>query len=369
MEKQRRETRAPWWCGEGGAAMNDAARLEHVLEKNLLPLCILAGLVLVMKAPGPGEALSRLHLTGWLVALILLGEGIKLDLSRLSSPRRYLKPVALGLAVAFLAFPAGAFLLAKAFSLLADYMAGLVLICSLPCSLASATVISSNAGGGSAAALLLLLALNLFGLAARPENLNLWHGGTTHVDDVDILAKLVLYLFLTVAAGQGLKRLAPGVAARIRPVFRYVPAACIGIIIYASCSEESRLMGSLSLGEVLHLLVPCLILHAAMLGGAYAAGRWALKLLEPVSRAVAVVCSEKPLSLAVALWSLSFAGEYPLAVFPLVMIYIVQVLLDSVWASHVRAGESRPGEKHPHSKETTCEKSSWSPSPGRTARA
>jgi predicted Na+-dependent transporter len=339
-------------------AAREMAKLEHGLEKNLLLLGILAALALAVKIPGPGAALSRLEITGWLVALIFLGEGVKLDLSRLASPSRYVKPALLGLVMAFLVFPAGAFLMAKLFSLQSDYLVGLVLICSLPCSLASATVISANADGDSTAALFLLLALNLVGLVATPELLRLWLGGAAHVDDADIMLKLVLYLFIPVAAGQLLKWAAPALAARLRPAFRYVPALCIAVIIYASCAKESARIEALSLGGVLHLLAPCLLLHAAVLALSFGSGRYLLHLEERVNRAVAVICSEKPLSLAVALWSLSFAKDHPLAVFPPVMIYIVQVLLDSAWAAHVQGRRGaqdttsacRPGEQQgkPH---------------------
>ncbi|MDK2956369.1 MAG: solute carrier family 10 (sodium/bile acid cotransporter), er 7 [Desulfovibrionales bacterium] len=326
--------------GPVNPALGELARLEHALERNLLPLCILAALALSLHASGPGVALSRLHLTGWLVALIFLGEGVKLDLSRLASPRRYAKPVVLGAVVAFGFFPAGAYLLAQVFALSPSYMVGLVLISCLPCSLASAMVIASNAGGDSVAALCLLLSLNIIGLVAVPECLQLWLGGSVHVDDVDIMLKLVLYLFAPMTAGQLLKRAAPGFVRRIRPALRYIPAVCIGLIIYAWCSKESRLIAAQSVEDIILVAIPSVLLHASALALSYGVGRRVLNLEPRVNRAVAVVCSEKPLSLAVALWSLSFAKSYPLAIFPPVVFAILQVLLDSVWASHLQAGEA-----------------------------
>jgi predicted Na+-dependent transporter len=321
------------------AAFGELARLEHALERNLLPLGILAALAFSMETPGPGVALARLHPTGWLVALIFLGEGIKLDVSRLAAPQRYVKPALFALAMAFVFFPAGAFILAKVFSLQTDYMVGLVLISCLPCSIASAMVISTNAGGDRLTAMCVLLVLNLAGLVAVPETLRLWLGGATHVDDVDIMIKLILYLFAPVTAGQLLKGLAPGFALRIRPAFRYVPALCISVIIYASCSKESRLIASQSVEDIVLVAIPCVLLHVAVLWSAYGIGRRLMGFTPQVNRAVAVVCSEKPLSLALALWSLSFAQSHPLAVLPPVVFSLLQVLLDSVWASHLRAGD------------------------------
>ncbi len=312
------------------------AALAHLVERNLLLFGLALGLAGAMYFPGPGLWLDGLGLTGLFIGLIFFHEGIRLDLSLARHPGRFLRPVSWGAVVALGVFPAAAFGVGRLFGLAGDDLIGLIIIASMPCSLTSAMVITEKAGADGLTAVILLVSLNLLGLATIPLNLSLWLGRAVEVRPAAIVVKLVLYLFLPLVLGQALRRVGPVLVRRIEPATRFLPPICLGLIIYAAVSDETERLLSLKWHTVFHLLWPCLVLHLALLGLAFAGGRWLFGLRGRVNRAVAVVASEKPITVAVAVWSMSFQAAHPLAVFPMVMLYVAQIVIDSVWAGASR---------------------------------
>jgi len=320
------------------SARDPLASLAHLVERNLLLLGLALGLAGAIYFPGPGLWLDGLGLTGVFIGLIFVHEGIRLDLAPARHPGRFLRPLSWGAVVALGAFPAAASFVGRLFGLAGDDLTGLIIISAMPCSLTSAMVIAEKAGADDLTAVVLLVTLNLLGLATIPLNLSLWLGRAVEVSPLAIVIKLAFYLFLPLALGQALRRLGPALVRRIEPAARFLPPLCLGLIIYAAFADETERLLALRWHTVFHLLWPCLTLHLAMLGLAFIGGRWPFGLTGRVNRAVAAVASEKPITVAVAVWSMSFQNAHPLALFPMVTLYLAQIVVDSVWA---RAGSAR----------------------------
>jgi predicted Na+-dependent transporter len=275
------------------------------------------------------------------IGLIFFHEGLRLDLALARRPGRFLRPVSWGAVVALGVFPAAAFGAGRLFGLAGDDLTGLIIIAAMPCSLTSAMVIAEKAGADDLTAVVLLAALNLLGLASIPLNLSLWLGRGVEVRPLAIVVKLVLYLFLPLVLGQVLRRIGPGLVRRLEPAAGFLPPLCLGLIVYAAFADETQRLLALKWHTVFHLLWPCLALHLTLLGLAFVGGRWLFGLKDRVNRAVTVVASEKPITVAVAVWSMSFQAAHPLAVFPMVMLYVAQIVTDSVWAGFARDSASR----------------------------
>jgi predicted Na+-dependent transporter len=316
------------------------AHIEHFTKKNLLLAGIFLALLLAMYAPGPGVSLSRLDLTGFLVGLIFFGQGMELDTRQLKHLRRFVKVIAWGVFVSFVAYPVVAWVTARAFSMPKDIMTGFLIICASPCTLAAGPAIAARARGDALTAIILILTLNFVGLIAFPENLKLWLGSVTRINDIDVILKLIFYLFIPVTAGQGLRFKAPGLVKKGEPFLKYLPVICLALIIYASCSEESHLLWELKFSDVFLILLPSLCVHLFMFALIFLTGRYIFKFHGPQNRAITIICSEKPLTLSVAVWSMAFAKMHPLAIFPIVIFYIVEIVTDSFWALTLARGSS-----------------------------
>ena len=308
------------------------AHIEHIAEKNLLLAGISFALIMAIYVPAPGAFLSKFDLTGLLVALIFIGQGMDLDLSHLKHLGRFIKVIIWAVFVSFIAYPVVAWVAIKSFSMPKDIMVGFMIACASPCTLAAGPAISARARGDILTAIILILSLNFVGLIAFPENLKFWLGSVARIDDMDLILKLVFYLFIPVMAGQIFRFRVPELVKKSKPILNYLPVVCLSLIIYTSCAHESKLLWNLKLADIFFILLPSLCVHLFMFALIFLSGRYLFKFSGPLNRTITIICSEKPLTLSVAVWSMAFARIYPLAIFPIVIFYIAEIVTDSFWA-------------------------------------
>jgi predicted Na+-dependent transporter len=81
------------------------------------------------------------------------------------------------------------------------------------------------------------------------------------------------------------------------------------------------------------LLLPSVTVHLILLIVGYFGARYFFRLQEPACRSLAIVCSQKTLPIAIAVWSIAFAQAYPLAVIPALIFHPSQILCDGVLAT------------------------------------
>jgi sodium/bile acid cotransporter 7 len=323
--------------------------LGHLVRKNLLLLGILGAIWLSMHHPVPAAVLQSFDVNAPLVALIFAIQGLHMSFEGCGRLRDYAAMIGVAALVSVVCYPALAAGLSALFGLEADYHIGFILLASLPTSLEAAMAMAASAGGDPLTAVVLLVTLNLIGLVTIPANIALWVGGQAHVGEMAVLGNLLFYLFIPAAAGQWLRRTFPTLPARTEAVARHVPMLCIVILVYTSCSSESALFHSLRLGDLAHIVIPCVLLHAIMVGVAHVAGRRWLRLERPASRSFLFITAEKPMSLSVALWSMTYAAHHPLAIFPILVFYVCQVVLDSALvAGMLRNDLDAPGTAPRH---------------------
>jgi len=309
-----------------------AVHMEHAVRKNLILFGIFLAVILAMYAPAPGVFLDRLHSTGLLVGLIFLGQGMELEMKQLRHLRGFVRIIVWAVFVSFVAYPAVAWLAARSFSMPKDSMVGFIIMCAAPCTLAAGQAISMRARGDGLTAIILILCLNFVGLIAFPENLKLLLGSVTHINDMELILQLIFYLFIPVMAGQVFHLVTPGLVEKLKGAIKYLPVICLAIIVYTSCSQESRLLWELKFADIFLILFPSLCVHLFMFALVFLSGKYIFRFPGPMNRTITIICSEKPLTLSVAVWSMSFAGVHPLAIFPIVIFYIAQIVTDSFWA-------------------------------------
>jgi len=313
--------------------------LTHMVHRNVLLLGILCAIWMSMEHPVPAAALGSFDVNTPLVAAIFLVEGLHMSLSGAGNFRQYFKELGWAALITAALYPAAAFLLARAFGLESDARIGFLLLACLPGSSASMAM-AASAGGDPFTAMLLLISMSLLGIVAIPADLALWMGSSTPVSGFLVMQKLLLYLVLPALGGQVLRRFFPRLPERVAPVTRYVPMACISLLVYFSCSREAALLHELRLVDLMRVIAPCLALHVSMLGLTWLVGRRVLRMADGPARSFLFVISEKPMSLSVALWSMTYAHHHPLAIFPILVFYVGQVIFDSIVVSRMMVGDS-----------------------------
>lgn len=308
---------------------------NHLIQKNILLIGILAAIWMSMHYPVSSEALDGFDINTPLVALIFVIQGLRMSFEGVGNIRRYALMIGGAVLVAVVLYPLLAHFLSIIFGLESDFRIGFLLLASLPSSLEAAMAMAASAGGDPLTAVVLLISLNIVGLVSIPANLALWLGGNTPVNELLVLKKLLFYLFIPAGVGQMLRRYFPKLPEQTERLSHYIPMVCITILVYVSCSRESALFHSLRLSDLAHIIAPCLLLHVIMLTVSHFMGRRWLHLEERPARSFLFITSDKPMSLSVALWSMTYAEHHPLAIFPILVFYVGQVVFDSMVVSRL----------------------------------
>jgi sodium/bile acid cotransporter 7 len=216
----------------------------------------------------------------------------------------------------------------------ADLRLGLMLIASVPCTLASAVIWTRMAVGNEATALLVTLLTNLTGWLFTTAWLLVTTGiGDGGIDGVRMMQKLMLVLVVPVGLGQVLRASGPVVRAASRYKFVLSVTArllTVTIMLKAAVEVRDRLeAGSTPAGGglLLGVLGLCLTIHL----GALIGGLWSSRLVgfhRPNQIAIALAGSQKTLPVALILFDAYFT-DYPLAVVPPVFFHVGQLVVDT----------------------------------------
>jgi predicted Na+-dependent transporter/mannose-6-phosphate isomerase-like protein (cupin superfamily) len=253
-------------------------------------------------------------------------------------------PALWALAVSYGLLPALAWLVGPLLPL-PDLRIGLLIITSVPCTLASAAIWTRLGGGNEAIALLAILLSTSTSWLATPFWLARTTGTYAATDTGSMMAGLFLVLIVPVGLAQ-LSRAIPAVVRTVRRGQTLIGTAsrllvCTmmlkGVVAVADHTsgltvDVLLLTGAVSLG-----------LHLTALAFGVITGR-TLGFGRPECIAIAFSCSQKTLPVALFLYEEYYKGECPLAVVALVFYHVGQLVIDTFIAD---AWTRRPREIPP----------------------
>lgn len=211
-----------------------------------------------------------------------------------------------------------------------DNQIGFMVICCMAPTLVSGAVLAVRAGGDGATALILAVGINLLGILTIPLNLQWSLGAVVRLDTPGLLLKLVLLVLVPAVIGQAIKRFQSDWASQQQRFIRTLPVVALGIIVYLSCSSQADRLKELTFSHLGSLLLPSVVVHLLLLAAGYTGARYLFQFQEPTCRSLAIVCSQKTLPIAIAVWSIAFAEAYPLAVLPALVFHPSQIFCDGV---------------------------------------
>jgi sodium/bile acid cotransporter 7 len=221
-----------------------------------------------------------------------------------------------------------------------DFEIGLVVVVSVPCTLASAVIWTRMAGGNEATALLVTLLTNCTSWLATTAWLTL---GTNlqeiGVATTGLMLRLFLVLVLPLALGQLMRAvsLLAELATRRRKLLEIISRLLtLAIMLKAAVEVRNRLDWSdtaLAALPLLAVAAVCVGVHLVVL----AAGWWSSRALgfdRGNQIAVAIASSQKTLPVALILFDAYFTA-YPLAVVPMVFYHFGQLIVDTFIADEL----------------------------------
>jgi sodium/bile acid cotransporter 7 len=315
--------------------------MKDFLARHWFLLLLTAGLALALGRPGWVEPYTHPLPPLLVVALALFLTAWGLDGRRLYEAIARPLPALGAVALSYGLLPALGLLAGR---LLPDpeYRVGLLIITSVPCTLASAVIWTRLAGGGEATALLAVLLTTGTSWLVTTAWLKAGTGTAVRLDT----AALMSGLFLALVVPVGLAQLARAVRPLARLADRGRASLGVGarlltlaIILKAVVDAGSRLgERAAPLGvEFAAAAGLCVAAHLATL----AAGLWGGRVLglDPPTRiAVAFAGSQKTLPVALYLFDTYFR-EAPLAILPIVSYHVGQLVADTIVADRLARRE------------------------------
>jgi predicted Na+-dependent transporter len=304
-----------------------------LLRENLLLLTICSGILIAWFLPEPGRILKRWGMSNPLVLAIFFCQVLGLEGRELLRKSQLAKAIGWGFVISQIIGPLLGYSTVHVLDWRTDNQVGFMVICCMAPTLVSGTVLAKRAGGDGATALLLAVGLNLLSILAIPFNLQWSLGTVVHLDTLGLLVKLVLLVLTPAILGQVIKRIKPGWAGRQERVISIVPVVALGMIVYLSCSSQADRLKELTISHLGSLLLPSVMVHVLLLALGYTGAKYLLRFHEAASRSLAIVCSQKTLPIAIAVWSIAFSQLYPLAVLPALIFHPSQILCDGALAT------------------------------------
>jgi sodium/bile acid cotransporter 7 len=316
--------------------------MRAFLAKRWFLLALGAGVLLAAACPALLEPVTRQLPAQAAVAVALLLMAWGLESRALGRSLLRPLPALWAVLISYGLVPPLAWAVAGLLPVPADFRVGLVIIASVPCTLASAVLWTRLAGGNEATALLTVVLTTATSWLITP----LWLAplaGTTalRLDTARMMRDLLLYLVLPVVLGQALRAPAPlaRAALRGRPVLGVISQLLILAIILKAAVAVGRQLhagaATLAPADLLVTAAACLLTHLAALFAGLGSSR-VLRFDRPSQVAVAFACSQKTLPVALLLFESYFQKEYPLAVLSLVFYHVGQLVVDTVIADHLR---------------------------------
>jgi sodium/bile acid cotransporter 7 len=231
-----------------------------------------------------------------------------------------------------------------------DYSVGVLIIASVPCTLASAVLWTRMSGGNEATALCVVLLTTATSWLVTTGWLALLTttAPAVAIDAAGMMLALVLTLVVPVGLGQLSRALPFMVQAATRGRFAISMASqllVLAIIFKASAEVGDRIHQGSSRLEIVPLVTAILVcsgLHLGVLGTGFMTAGW-LGFDRPRRIAVAFASSQKTLPVALVLYTNYYQDSYPLSLVPLLLYHVGQLIVDTVIAdSWARRAETSP---------------------------
>jgi sodium/bile acid cotransporter 7 len=276
------------------------------------------------------------------VALFLMAWGLDSRRLYIAAVRPW--PALWAVAVSYVALPLFALLAGTLLPL--DLALGLLIIASVPCTLASAQLWTRMAGGNEAVALLVVMLTIGASWLATTWWLTVAAPVRAEVRPGVMMADLFAVLIGPVGAGQ-LARLIPGMpetAIRHRTPLSAVAQLLVLSIILKATVDVPECVSNLTALAVPATILACAGTHLAALALGFWGGR-ALRFARADCVAVAFAGSQKSLPVALSLFQVFYHDSYPLAVVPLAFYHVGQLVMDTFIADKLMSGSHNRTEK------------------------
>ncbi|MCI5223959.1 MAG: hypothetical protein D3924_15125, partial [Candidatus Electrothrix sp. AR4] len=236
------------------------------MRQIFLPLGLLLAAVFALIQPTAGIFIAGHSGITICIVVIFLVSGYQTGSKGIPLDKGVLRIFFAAAAVSLFLAPLLGLALTKVISLPQPLIIGLIVICAVPPTLSSGTVITGVSRGNTVLALLLTISLNLLGILTLPLMLDLClnAAGPVAVNRSALLLKMLLLVLVPFILGRftraGMKR------KQVSANWSYVNSSCVILAVHASLAASRAALFSTALREYAAILASVSLIHLLLLG-------------------------------------------------------------------------------------------------------
>ena len=301
-------------------------------KKNFLPLGLLLAIICVLTIPQAGIWMKHQGMVPVFVIIIFLVSGWQFNIRDAKLNHKFMYALLIALVISLLGAPLLGIGAVKLFNFETMLGLGLIVMCCVPVTLSSATVITKLARGNAIWALLITVVMNFVGIFTIPLMLkfSLEEADGVEVSAWKLLSKLIILVLLPFLAGLIARKLTK---LKTKAIVAYIPSTCVMLTVYASSAASRDLLYKNSLLEILLLIVAAFLIHMILMLTGWLGGK-ILKLEAPELKALLFVSSQKTLPLAISVLAV-LCDKPGVAIIPCLVFHFTQLFSDSALASRL----------------------------------
>jgi solute carrier family 10 (sodium/bile acid cotransporter), member 7 len=301
-------------------------------KKLFLPVGLLLAIACALIAPQAGIWMKHQGFVPFFVVIIFLISGWKFNIRDAKLNSKFMYALLLALVISLLGGPFLGMGAVELFGFGTLTGLGLIVMCCVPVTLSSATVITELAKGNTIWSLLMTVVMNIVGIFSIPLmlKLTLEEAEGVSISAWNLLLKLILLVLLPFIAGITARKLTK---IKTMAIVAYMPSTCVILTVYTASAASRKLLYESSLLEILLLIVAAFSIHLMLMFTAWLGGK-ALRLESSELKALIFVTSQKTLPIAISV--LAILCDNPgAAIIPCLVFHFTQLFTDSALASRL----------------------------------
>jgi sodium/bile acid cotransporter 7 len=306
-------------------------------KKLFLPVGLILAVTGALLTPDGGVWLKQNNFVPFFVVAIFLVSGWKFSLRNAKLKPQFIHTVITAIVISLFIGPFIGVGAVKIFRFEAMAALGIIVMCCVPVTLSSATVITEVAHGNAVWALIMTIIMNLTGIFTIPLMLKICmeEADGVSISGWNILLKLVLLVLLPFVAGITARKLTK---VKTKYFVAYIPSICVILTVYAAAATSRKLFYKCSWSEILLLTVAVFSIHLILMLIAWAGGKL-IKLEAHELKALIFVSSQKTLPVSISVLAL-LCDNPGTAIIPCLLFHFMQLFIDSAIAAKLASGKT-----------------------------
>ncbi len=277
------------------------------------------------------------HFVPFFVVAIFLVSGWKFNVRNAKLNHKFIYAIIISLVISLLIAPWIGVAAVEIFHFGTLTSLGLIVMCCVPVTLSSATVITELSHGNTVWSLIMTVIMNLAGIFSIPLMLKfcLEEAEGVNISAWNLLSKLLLLVLMIFVAGMTARKL---IKIKDRKFVAYISSTCVILTVYAASSASRDLLYESTLLEILLLIVTAFSIHIILMLIAWLGGKL-IKLELPELKALIFVTSQKTLPVAISV--LAGLSDNPgAAIIPCILFHFTQLFTDSALATRLASSKA-----------------------------